>query len=89
MPSASQQQQIHRLLSQLNEIDFSDISLSPPNLSVFDPSQVSGVLKDLETSNEASGARAVDIKSLHQVLTGNLQGAAHGQKQIIEEEIQR
>jgi hypothetical protein len=47
------------------------------------------VLKDLETSNELSGARAVDIKALHSVLTGNLQGTTMGQKQMIDEEIQR
>ena len=51
--------------------------------------QVSNVLKDLETSNELSGARAVDIKALHSVLTGNLQGTTMGQKQMIDEEIQR
>jgi hypothetical protein len=36
-----------------------------------------------------SGARAVDIKALHSVLTANLQGTTVGQKQMIEEEIQR
>jgi hypothetical protein len=41
MASASQQQSIHRLLSQLNEIDFSDINLNSPNLTIFDPSQAS------------------------------------------------
>ena len=47
------------------------------------------MLKDLETSNVLSGARAVDIKALHSVLTGNLQGTTMGQKQMIDEEIQR
>ena len=89
MASAAQQHQIHRLLSQLNEIDFADINLNSPNLNIFDPGQVANVLKDLETTNDVSGARAVDVKTLHAVLAGNLQGAAHGQKQVIEEEIQR
>jgi hypothetical protein len=73
----------------LNAIDFSDIVLSPPALNIFDPSQVSNVLKDLETVNEMSGARAVDVKTLHAVLTGNLQGTSMGQKKTIEDEIQR
>ena len=50
---------------------------------------MSNVLKDLETTSELSGARAVDIKALHTVLTGNLQGTTMGQKQMIDDEIQR
>jgi len=43
----------------------------------------------LETSVEGSNARAIDIHSLHEVLSANLQGANVGQKQIIEDEIER
>ena len=32
--------QIHRLLAQLNAIDFTDVIVFPPILNIFDPSQV-------------------------------------------------
>ncbi len=43
----------------------------------------------METSVEGSNARAIDIRALHEVLTTNTQSATVGQKQIIEDEIER
>lgn len=108
-PSVNNQSHVHRLVAILNAIDFQDQAANPPNLGVFDPTQViidktlkellkynlelyiqiTGVLKNLETSVEGSNARAIDIRALHEVLTANAQGATVGQKQIIEDEIER